>query len=339
MLTRLARRALLPFAWLLTACGNAGTAPAGGGDGGPPDTLDHPRLYNAACPFNQRIGPDPALDPRSAELLGSVLESAAQGFGLAWNSWAVPVYTAGANTPRRTVRLTADWAPRRFLRGVPLPDYARPDPEDDGHICVIDPDSGCEYDLWQARFEGGEWSASWANSIRIDGDGVYPAGFSCRGSGFALLAGVIWPDELRAGRIDHALAMIYDFIRAGGPVPPATESDGEVVRPDALPEGARLQLDPELDLATLGLRPFERAIARAMQEYGLIVVDSGGGVAFQAVHPFSVQGNPYAGLWPADEDPVDLTAIPLDRLRVLRLPAQVPEPRLELIAVGCAAYE
>lgn len=71
---------------------------------------------------------------------------------------------------------------------------------------VVDLDARCEYDLWQARRSDGGWEASWAGGISMDGDGAYPHGMSTRGSGLASLGGVIWPDELQSGRIEHALA-------------------------------------------------------------------------------------------------------------------------------------
>lgn len=261
-----------------------------------------------------------------------------QGFVLAVREWSVPVYFAERDTPRRDVLLTADWAPATRMLEVPIPAWARAGPDEDGSMVVLDLDAGCEYDFWQARREDGRWSASWANAIRLDGDGVFPKGLSARGSGFALLAGVIWPEELRRGRIDHALVFTYPFARSGGPVAPATESDGDVDRADAIPEGARVQLDPSLDLDALDLEPYERTIARCLQEYGMILGDSGGGIELEAVHPQSARGDPYAGLLP-DEAIVDLGRIPVERLRILRLGPVRPDAEAELVPGGCARME
>jgi hypothetical protein len=41
-----------------------------------------------------------------------------------------------------------------------------------------------------------------------------------------------------------------------------------------MPMGSRLQLDPSLDVATLGLETGEEMIARALQLYGAYIVDS-----------------------------------------------------------------
>ncbi len=159
---------------------------------------------------------------------------------------------------------------------------------------------------------------------------------SCRGAGFALLAGVIWPQELEEGKIEHALIFSYTFPKSGGPVLPATESDGWCDRDDAIPEGARLQLDPNLDLESLNLQPFEKTIAQALQEYGMILGDVGGeGIELEAIHPMSVQGNPYEGILP-DEVLVDLN-IPVEHFRVLKLGPQY-EPEIELVLNSCTSW-
>lgn len=107
-------------------------------------------------------------------------------------------------------------------------------------MVIIDMDRGCEYDFWQAkRGLFGGWQASWANTISIESNGIFPKGMSARGSGFVLPAGMIWPQELQKGVIEHALVFSYEHTKEGGPVAPAIESDGTSTREDAIPEGAR----------------------------------------------------------------------------------------------------
>ena len=310
--------------------------------GGKPTTLT-PIYYSAESPFNQKIPSNPEIDPNSATMVQSLLRDARnQGYYIVVDKWTVPIYYSDANTPRYNVKLTADWA-RWFattMNGVPIPDWAAPDPQDDGSMTIVDLTTNCEYDFWQAKNQNGQWQASWGNSLKIDGQGIFPKGLSARGSGFALLAGMIWPDELRNGRIDHALLFSYNYTKSGGPVSPATESDGESLSADAIPEGARIQLDPTLNLDTLNLTPYEKTIAKALQEYGMILGDnSGGGISLYAVHPMSAQGNLYEGILPPP-DPMDgfvlLPNIPVDKFRVLLLGPQIPDPEIALVSSGCA---
>ena len=58
--------------------------------------------------------------------------------------------------------------------------------------------------------------------------------------------------ELKRGRIDHALAINLPAPRAGTFAWPAQRTDG-TGDATTLPEGARLRLDPTLDLDQLNL--------------------------------------------------------------------------------------
>jgi hypothetical protein len=276
------------------------------------------RLFSPTSPFNRAISRSAPIDPRSDEYVAGMAEAADRaGFVIAVGRYTVPAYSASARTRRYRVALTASWAPRRAIARVPIPPAARPDPASDGHLAILDSRNGCEYDFWEAQKQGRTWTAAWGNATSFTGSGVYPGGLSARGSGFALLAGLMWPHELKSGRIDHALIFSYPYTSRAGFVSPATESDGESDRPDAMPEGARLQLDPTFDIRSLPR--YERTIARALQLYGMYLADTGGNnVGLYAVNPQSYRRNPYRGVLPRG-DYVDIRDIPIDRFRVIQL--------------------
>lgn len=348
---------------VILGCGND-TIVSGDGGAGKPTSLPSVRLYADSSPLNQKIPADAEIDPNSQQHVNAIVQTT-QNLVIQVKQFSSPVYFADSSTPRHDVLLTCGpvWELGvTMLKGVPIPDFAEPandvdgadnpvplggcgeDADQDNNMVIIDLNARCEYDFWQARKENGRWVASWGNAISVDGSGAYEKGLSTRGSGFAFLAGVIWPHELKQGEIPHALlfSLPDDLVRGGGPVPPATESDGESSNPDALPEGARVRLDPSVDLNSLNLTPAEHTIAKAMQEYGMFLTDRGGGpvVGLYAVDPRSVQGNPYEGLLP-DEDFSVLESIPLDRLQVLKLPPQDPDfaLKLGLPSNGCAQFQ
>ncbi len=304
-------------------------------------------LYAADAPVNTKPPLDAPVDPNSDAFVARIVQFAAERGGavIAYGQFSSTVFFATDSTPRIEVGLPCGSAWELGVSkatGVPVPSFAEPANEVDGadnpvpatgcgdsadqdnHMVVLDLGSRCEYDLWQARKVNGKWLASWANAISMDSKGIYPKGLSTRGSGFAFTGGVIWPDELKSGHIGHALVFSYPLTRAGGPVPPASESDGWSDDATALPEGAHLRLDPSLDLSTSGLTGVELTVARALQEYGLYLVDDGGGIQFYAVDPASVDGDPYGGTLPSDQDYLFLPNLPLDRLQVLELPPQDP---------------
>ncbi len=283
----------------------------------PSATAPAPALYSPTSLWNTLVPPDTGADANSATMLRTVVEAArAQGFVIAVREWSRPLHYADATTPRHTVTLTAPWAPASTISGVPIPAHTVPDPAGDGHMVIIDRSTGCEYDFWQAvRNADGGWSASWANATSTAGPGWYPRGLSATGSGAAGAAGVIRPEELRDGEIRHALFFAYPQTRAGAPVLPATEADGTSTNVGAIPEGARLQLDPGVDLSTLGLNQYEMIIARALQRYGMILGDTGGGVGLVAQNPLSTTV-PYP--W-GDQTYVGLPQSLLTHMRVLTL--------------------
>jgi hypothetical protein len=318
------KRGLIAFAVLLTVAGfiPGVTLTSASIDSAtrrcqPAGTSGHP-YYASTSPLNMKIPDDPQIDPASSGMVAGLTEAGADHrFILAVKSYAIPIYSANSRTPTRNVSMTAEWASRPFLKNVPIPANARPDPSSDGHLAIVDRVGGCEYDFWQARRgANGGWAAGWANVIPLGGRGVFPKGNGARGSGFALLAGLIFPQELKSGHINHALAMSYPMTRAGGPRRPASSSDGTSKGPGAIPEGAHLQLDPTLELSTLSLPRYELVIARALQIYGAYIVDTGGVISLFAVNPQSYKRNPYAGKLP-NLDSVSLDGIPLDRFRVL----------------------
>ena len=261
-------------------------------------------------------------DPGSPAMVSAIREAAAsQGFLITAQKWSTPVYHINGNAQRQTVKLTAGWAPRRLLSGVPIPADAAPSPDSDAHLAIIDDASGCEYDFWQAtRASDGSWSAGWANATSTASTGWYP--YSATGSGDALSAGLITPEDMASGSIDHALKFAFPYTKAGGPVLPAVASDGTYTNAGAIPEGAHLQLDPSLDLSTLNLTPWQKVVARSLQTYGMYLTDTGGGVAIPAQE--TRQGQTYP--WGTDTY-LYLPQSLLAHLRVLTLPKQyTPAP-------------
>ena len=293
------------------------------------------RAFSSKSPLNRPISSSPAIHPKSASMVASLLATGREGgFRVSLRQWSVPVYVARRSTPRVRVRLTADWAPSSVMLRVPMPRRAAPDPEGDGHMAIVDPRRGCEYDFWQASKGPKGWSASWGNRIGTGSKGIFRRGLSARASGFALRAGVIFPQEMKRGRIRHALVFAFPNVKQGGPVSPATQSDGEESGAGAIPMGARLQLRPGLNLRALNLAPWQKTIARALKRYGMFLGDTGGTVALRAVSTQSYSRNPYRGEL-RSKPTVALPEVLLENMRVLRFGAQ-RDVRPKLLRNRCA---
>ena len=289
------------------------------------------RPFAPSSVWNTRVDGRVSLDGRSRALVAELERSLAAR--TPWiNTWSysVPVYRVGARQPRVRVRLDTNW-PRlaRQWRSVPLPRDARPAPGTDGHLVVLQPSTDTLWEFYKLQRAHGRWSARWGG--RIVGVSRSPGYYSgaerhhgATATSLSLLGGLMTIDELRAGRIDHALAMAVPYARRGVSRWPAQRSDGYVDSPAAIPEGTRFRLDPRFDVDTLTGPPIVRAMARAAQRYGMVVRDQSAGVTFYGEDPGRLGLNPYggpAGLF-GGQYPNNLLRqhFPWKRLQVIRAP-------------------
>jgi hypothetical protein len=183
-------------------------------------------------------------------------------------------------------------------------------------MVVIDPSVDRSFEFWRYRSVSGAHTASFGSALPLSGDGRHGA----TGAGLSRLAGVVRVEDLRRGRIPHALIFATDSACPRVFRYPATKTDGAnlVGASVCVPEGARVQLDPGIDVEALpGLTRGERIVARALQEYGAYAMDNGGvrmGFIFQT--PFGTD-NPYPDIG-FTSDHFRMEAIPWQHLRVLR---------------------
>ena len=278
------------------------------------------RPFADSSPFNTPVAAAPAIDPNSAAM---VARAARAGLGYAnLVEFGIPVYEATSSTPRQSVRCTiTDWGPCPFAGSPrPIPTQARPSAGSDGAMVVVDRTAGTIDEYWQAAPATGGWTASWGAVNQVAGSGW---GGGSTGAGASRLAGVVRVAEIQAGVIPHALVVQSDTVCAGTVRAPALKTDGDSTRPDCIPEGARLQLDPAIDVAAIpGITPGEVTVARALQVYGAYLIDRAGAplaVSFEVAPDASAAGPgavyQQAGFgW----DYFGMPNVPWDRLRVLQ---------------------
>ncbi|WP_395729530.1 hypothetical protein [Nakamurella sp.] len=278
------------------------------------------RPFADTSPLNVPVVGAPMIDPNSPAM---VARAARAGLGYAnLVEFGIPVYEATPSTPRQSVRCTiTDWGPCPFGGGPrPIPVDAKPSAGSDGAMVVVDRTTGTIDEYWQAAPASTGWTTSWGAINSMSGSGW---GGGSTGAGASRLAGVVRVAEIQAGVIPHALVVQTDTVCATTFRPPALKTDGDSTRSDCIPEGARLQLDPAIDVAAIpGITPGERAVARALQVYGAYLIDRAGtslAVSFEvapdasATGPGSVYTSAGFG-WDYDGMP----HIPWNRLRVLQ---------------------
>ena len=203
-------------------------------------------------------------------------------------------------------------------RTVPIPAGTPIPTGEDRALAVLDASSGMTYGLLGAEERGDGWVADGAALAPIDGDGRETSGGSSVGSGIARFAAVVRAAEIAAGEIPHALFFSTNMAAEDDLRFPAVKTDGSNMDGVATPiqEGARVQLDPSIDLGAIpGITPFELTVGRALQRYGAYAGDNGG--ARMAVIFEYVPGmGPYLAAG-ATGDYYRMPHIPWDRLRVL----------------------
>jgi hypothetical protein len=137
---------------------------------------------------------------------------------------------------------------------------------------------------WHAAYGGVIFGASespgyYRDRTSASGEVLEQSNWGSAATGLPLASGLITKTDIERGHIDHAVAIGLDdsgsdaILRAGEFAFPAQRTDGQSHAADSIPEGARLFLDPSLDLDSLDLPPLARMLAEAAQQYGLIIQD------------------------------------------------------------------
>ena len=246
----------------------------------------HSRPYAPTSAWNTPVGPSPQVHPDNAALMARLATKPPLTSDP--TQYTFPIYEISATRPRRAVKLSgyfSTYASDSSRKGhgfaptveeVPVPPNAVQSAGSDGTIVFWDPATGDEWAFWQWRDLEGQAQAVNGYHYNTNWSGRFFDGLAGRGAGFPYFAGLVRPWEVAAGRIDHAIAFAYAWPSPEF-VPPASKSDGRGIRGTDLPEGTRLQLDPSLteeDFDRMGLVPAARVVARALQEYGMIVIDN-----------------------------------------------------------------
>ncbi|QEC47331.1 hypothetical protein FSW04_06845 [Baekduia soli] len=274
------------------------------------------RLYGASSPFNTRIPATPRIADNSAAMVGkSLLPYLGSANFANSDDWGISIVSARAADPLRNVGVFS-WGYGADLAqpAVHIPDGAKPTLGSDHHLVVLDGDR--EMDMWVAEQQGdGSWLAGARAATSASGSGI--AGpVSGNAAGFALAAGVIRPEEIKAGRIDHALVFTSPYVRNTF-VAPAVHGDGRQSDPDAMPMGTHIQLDPAADISRLP-RP-QQIMAQALKDYGAYLVDSSGSLAVRGEASIgrASTGGP-SDIWsPVGVTDASLRTIPWDQMRVI----------------------
>lgn len=144
----------------------------------------------------------------------------------------------------------------------------------DRHILLVDRDACILYELYDAWPETGtSWSAGSGAIFDLRANTLRPDGWtSADAAGLPILPGLVRYEEVAAGAINHALRFTASQTR-NTHLWPARHHASKLSAPQYPPMGQRFRLKAGVDIS--GFSPEVKVIARAMQEYGLILADNG----------------------------------------------------------------
>lgn len=298
------------------------------------------RFFASGSIWNRPLADDAPLDRDSAAYVRELRRQAAPrrlggwGSGIMIKRFGVPIYTVDADQPGVQVALD-NRAPllAEAFASVPMPADARPARGTDGNIAIYQPSTDTLWEFWKARRRADGWHARWGgkmtNVSRSPGHYrelrdesnqlVQRAHWGTTSAKFSLVAGVMTTREVRSGRIPHALNVGVPQARKDVWSLPAGGTDGRSSRPCAIPQGAHFRLDPDVDVDRLGLPPVVAMMARAAQRYGIIVVNTSGGVGFRAEDPGSSATNPWPRLLGGRNSTEVMQSFPWKHLQLLPL--------------------
>jgi hypothetical protein len=255
-----------------------------------------PRAFHADSWWNTPLPDEVPLDPAGEEILEYLRTGPESGRGCVTlagagdSPWGQPVYDARPGDPAYDIEGLVD-QPRQLTR-LRIPVGARSARNSDNSMVVYDRAKGYVVALTGAHYdpERDTWSAAGATVTYLDSNGLHvhtgqsddPRNQGThRGNNGAVMA--VEHDEVMAGAVRHVLKVAAGPEVADRHVFPMIGSDGDYQGSDPAvpPQGLRFRIKPSIDLETMGLSPEALVIARALQDYGFYIGDSGGTTALK----------------------------------------------------------
>jgi hypothetical protein len=148
----------------------------------------------------------------------------------------------------------------------------------DRHALMLDRDTCVLYELFDARWNGGQPTAGSGAVFDLGSNALRPRGYtSADAAGMSVFAGLIRRDEVEAGVIDHAIRVTAEPTRDRY-IWPARHEASDISSPSVPPMGAWFRMRRRFDIS--GFLAETRVILRAMKRHGMIVADNGSNFFF-----------------------------------------------------------
>jgi len=275
------------------------------------------------------IPANPVIDPNSASIIPFWVNYAVVNPNLSKTTFGVPIVRSSPSDKSYTVSIVPSTRAHRLDNPIRIPAGALPATGSDHHLSIVDAANNRIHDIYDAVYvsatDSWEMGGGMSTTLGTDGDiGVLQSGFwGANAAKTPNMAGLVTPEEIGAGRIDHVLQFMNPFIGQGSPrypardnVPTAPDSDSRYIV-----EGTWLQLDPTYNVDAQSWSPWVKVLAKAMQTYGMVLRDNSGSLAILGENTDNRGG---ASVWSAAGVPSSAffpSNFPWSSMRVLSPPA------------------
>lgn len=242
--------------------------------------------FSVESPFNKKVV-SPTIKTESAAWIGKVeahLKSQTAFNSSPIETYDHPVYFSLPTDPLHKIEIVEEpegEGKSSAANGleIHIPTGAKPASGTDLHMCVVDQASGKAFSFWQVLSgtvgASGVIKANACGYELMTGTGIDEKGAAVA-AGYSLISGIIRPEELVAGAINHALFLVTEH--TNGNVAPSI-SNGKPSVAGWPPMGGRFWLESTNgEIEAMSIPSWQKTILRCLHEYGAYVGDRGGGV-------------------------------------------------------------
>jgi hypothetical protein len=273
-------------------------------------------VFPANNPWNQRVDRLPVHRNSDAIVRSIGLDETMHadfGSGL-WEGGPIGIPFVTVARAQARVPVSFDYAEESDRGPYPIPPGAPIEggrtADGDRHVIVVDRSRCRLYELFGAypRDGGARWTAGSGAIWNLRSNRLRPRGWtSADAAGLPILPGLARYEEVKRGRIEHALRFTAQRTRRAF-VYPARHFASDLTDPDLPAMGQRLRLRRDYAIARFPRQA--RVVLRALKRYGMILADNGS--------PWYVSGAPHPG-WSNDQLHT-LRRVPGSAFEVVRFP-------------------
>lgn len=234
----------------------------------------------AGCPvfpgdnaWNTDISQAP-VNPNSDRYISSILASGNENLHADFGSdpdYGIPYTVVDSSTPK--VPVTAEYADESDAGPYPIPANVPIEKGSDRHALIIQKDECKLYELYDAVKNNGAWEVGSAAIFDLRSNALRPDYWtSADAAGLPIFPGLVRYDEVKSGKITHALRFTVSETQRAF-IHPATHFASDGTDSSLPPMGLRLRLKADFD--TSRFTGDSRVILEALKTYGMIVADNG----------------------------------------------------------------